>query len=444
MEEVTTFAVTGDCIINRRISMLSNQRFLSLMKVIQDADVGYTHLETLIHNYDEPEVYPCAEPGFTSMRSPRFVADELKWAGFDIVSHASNHSLDYSYGGIMETLKTMAAAGIPCAGTGMDLGAAREAVYLDTTRGRVALISMCSSFIGWARAGEARRDMKGRPGLNPLRFHYVVDGESIKLLRQIAVKMGWFVEHIGNMWLFSPAASRMAYYKFIESDQSGWTTAVDESDAVGNLRSIKDARRQADWVLVHLHTHEFDPDKGLAVPAKFCTAFARDCIDAGADMFIGQGSHAYLRGIEVYRDRPIFYDPGDFMAMIGTVSKLSSDSYLRPGYGPEIYSWEATPADCVAAREGLPMLLNPPGGIRSAKVLGAVVAVAAFNADRKLAGIKLYPFTLTGKPYPKAGIPLLESGEMARKIIEYLGELSAAFDTKVEFKDGIGLVRPGH
>ena len=81
MKKDITMAVTGDCIINRRISVHTEERFLSMINVIRDADVAYTHLETLIHDYEGPEIYPAAEAGFTWMRSPRFVVDELKWAG---------------------------------------------------------------------------------------------------------------------------------------------------------------------------------------------------------------------------------------------------------------------------------------------------------------------------------------------------------------------------
>ena len=72
-----------------------------MIKILRDTDIGYTHLETLMHDYDEAEVYPAAAAGGTWMRSPRFVADELKWAGFNMASHASNHALDYSYGGLI-------------------------------------------------------------------------------------------------------------------------------------------------------------------------------------------------------------------------------------------------------------------------------------------------------------------------------------------------------
>jgi len=437
-------AVTGDAIINRRISVYSEERFLSMVKILRDTDVAYTHLETLIHDYDGPEIYPAADAGWTWMRSPRFVADELKWAGFDMVSHASNHSTDYGYGGLYSTWKALDEAGLPYAGTGKNLGDAREPAYLDTGKGRVALISMTSSFNGWARAGEARRDVKGRPGVNPLRFHYRVDGNTMEMLKQLAFKLGYWITQADKAWLFNPPGLHNTIYKFIEGNESGIVPVADEDDVDGNLRSIRNAKRQADYVLVHLHNHEWDPEKGLDTPPKFVPPFAHACIDAGADVFVAQGSHSPLRGIEVYKNRPIFYDPGDFFGMSNTVTRLPSDFYWRAGYSPEARKWEATTADGFDAR--LPLLytekqLNPPGGYFSAPVLGAIIGVCSFGEGRGLAELKLYPVTLAHEPRPQSGLPMLADADKAEKIIDYLGELSASFDTKIEYRDGIGQVK---
>ena len=442
MPQDFTLAVTGDAIINRRISRYTDKQFLSLIKIIQDTDVGFTHLETLIHDYDEPEIYPAAEAGWTWMRSPRGVVDDLKWAGFKMVSHASNHSLDYSYGGLYSTWKALKEADLPCAGTGRNLGEARKPVYLDTPKGRVALISMASSFTGWAKAGDARPDLQGRPGLNPLRFHYVVDADTMDMLKKIAFKLGWNAEKYGKTWLFNNPGNHMALSKFVEGDKPGIAIVVDELDAEGNLRSIRDARRQADWVLVHLHNHEWDPDKGLAVPPEFVPIFARDCIDAGADVFIGQGSHAKPRGMEVYKKKPIFYDPGDFFGMSNTVERLPSDFFMRPSHGEEMRNWKTTPADGFDARASLPNTMNPPGGLMgAAAVTGGAVALCSFGGEKSLVELKLYPFALVSEPRPKSGLPIMAEGEAARQIIGRIAELSTPFGTKIEFKDGIGIVK---
>jgi len=440
MQETFKIAITGDTVLTRRISVHHRPDFLSLIEILRSADVAYTHLETVLHNYDGPEVYPAAEGGWTWMRSPTFAAEELKWAGVDIVSHASNHALDYSYGGLFSTWELLDRAGIVYAGTGRNLGEARSPAYLDTAKGRVALISMCSTFVGWARAGETRRDMKGRPGLNPLRFYYHVDKETVDLLNQLAVKLGWSVVYKESTWILSPAGLENTVFRFVETGNPGVVTVASEDDVEGNLNAIRDARRSADVVLVHLHNHEWDTIQGLGVPSQFARTFAQQAIDAGADVFIGQGSHSSLRGIQMYKNKPIFYDPGDFIRMSSSVTKLPSDSYWNPRYGAQLQRWEATPADAFDVRKAQPGMLNPPGGIPG-PVKGAVIAVVALNEDYSLNEIKLYPVIHTYGPRPKFGIPLVADADSAKTIIDYLAKLSAPFHTAIEFKDGIGLVR---
>ncbi|MBI4332803.1 MAG: CapA family protein [Chloroflexi bacterium] len=437
-----SIAVTGHTIINRRLSVHDDANFLAAIKLIREADAAYTHLETVIHDYDGPEIYPAAEAGWTWMRAPRFVADELKWAGFNLVSDASNHTLDYSYGGLYSTWKALEKAGLVHAGTGRSLGEAREPAYLDTPKGRVALIAMCSSFTGWARAGETRRDVKGRPGLNPLRFYYVADAATIAAAKEFAFKLGWSVTQIGRTWLFNPPGLWMATHRFVEGDGPGISTMADEGDIEGNLASVRDAARQADCVLVTIHTHEWHPDGGLSAPPAFLPPFARACVDAGAHVFIAQGSHSPLRGIEIYKGRPVFYDPGDFIGMSNTVTRLPSDFYLRPGYPPDIRRPEMTTADGFDARAALPKPLNPTGGSGD-RVNGSVVALCSLGGDGNLAELKLYPVTMSHRPRSRAGIPGLVGGEAARAIIDHLAELSLPFGTKIEFKEGIGSIQIG-
>ncbi|TAK34151.1 MAG: hypothetical protein EPO21_10455 [Chloroflexota bacterium] len=442
MQDGIKIAVTGDAIIHGRISVYKDERFLSLVQILRDADVAYTHLEALLHNYDGPEVYPAAEAGWNALASPRYVAGELKWAGVDIVSTASNHSLDYSYGGMMSTWEALDDVGLPYAGTGKNLGDARAPVYLDTEKGKVALISMCSSFTGWARAGEQRRDIKGRPGLNPLRFYHAIDAETLQTLQHLAKKFGWWVVQVGDEWLFSPAGLHMAIRRFVVRDQPGVTPIVDEDDAEGNLRSIKEARRQADWVIVHLHNHEWDADKGLSVPPKFVPPFARACIDAGADVFVAEGSHSLLRGMEIYKNKPIFYDPGDFFRGIGRVTRVPSDFFFMPGLGEKARSWQATPMDGIEAAGILQNgPFNPPGGNFSGRVPGSVLAVCSFGDDRSLTEVKLYPVAHLPGPSSRRGLPLLAEPEAGKELIDYLSDLSTPFGTTVEFKDGVGLAR---
>ena len=67
MEKHFTLAVTGDTVIDRGLSVCSDERFFSVVKIIRDADAAYTHLETVIHDYEGSELYLVV----TSFGSPR-------------------------------------------------------------------------------------------------------------------------------------------------------------------------------------------------------------------------------------------------------------------------------------------------------------------------------------------------------------------------------------
>jgi poly-gamma-glutamate synthesis protein (capsule biosynthesis protein) len=66
--------------------------------------------------------------------------------------------------------------------------------------------------------------------------------------------------------------------------------------------------QQIDWISVSTH---WGPNWGTAPPADH-PPFARALIDAGADLVFGHSGHV-VRGVELYRDRPILYCAGDFV-----------------------------------------------------------------------------------------------------------------------------------
>src|SRR5947199_6332037 len=162
-----TMALTGDSLITMKLSVHTDPPFLRMIDLIRGADVAFTNLEMLLHDY---EPFPSTQSGGTYMRADPSIAKELVWAGFDLVARANNHTGDYGVEGARLTTKHVAAAGLVQAGVGESLREAREAKYLDTDKGRVALISTASSFPDQSRAGVSWGDTRARPGLNPLRF----------------------------------------------------------------------------------------------------------------------------------------------------------------------------------------------------------------------------------------------------------------------------------
>lgn len=442
-------AITGDSIINRRVSVVEHPRFRSLVETLRAADVSFTHLDTNLLEFDDPAAYPAAEAGGTWMRSPPYVADELSWMGFDVVSHASNHALDYSYGGLRSTWSALDRVDIPVAGTGENLGDARSPVYLETPAGRVALVSMTSTLTPWSRAGEDRRDMRGRPGNNPMRFHHEVDGETLEDIKGVARSLGWWVNDLGEgRWWIHPSGIHNSGHLFVEGEET--TTVPDEHDLAGNLRAIEDAANQADVVIGHLHTHEFDASGHLQDPAPFTEEVARAGIDAGADVFVTQGVHSPLRGIELHQGKPILYDPGDFFRMTDSVERLPADFYERWAHRLDEHPADATPSRAILARKGVESTgfkpgfnaaSYPEGGYLTGSTMGNVTAVCTVD-DGELTGLELHPGMFLEEPTSKTaiGVPHRAEGERAAAIIDDIGELSAPYGTTVRFEEGVGIV----
>ena len=223
----------------------------------------------------------------------------------------------------------------------------------------------------------------------------------------------------------------------------------DERDLTGNCRAIRDADERADFVVAHLHTHEFRVGGDIGDPPAFVATVAHACIDAGADIVVVQGTHSPIRGVELYDGRPIFHDPGDFFRMADTVERLPADFYYQFEDALEVHPADATPADGFRARKGgdgpgpdTPWLgiRNPPGGAMAGSVTGNLLPVCTFE-DGDLSRIDLYPGTWPDDPPAvNVGIPVRARGETAERIVADVAEKSAAYGTDVRFEDGRGVI----
>lgn len=439
-----SIALSGDSIINRRISVCEDAGFRAIVDQLSSADVAVTHLETLITEYDGPDVYPAAVPGEMGLRSPRYVAEELDWAGIDLVSHASNHALDYSYGALRSTWAAMDQVDIPLAGTGETLADARAPASLDTPHGRVSLISMTSSFTRWSRAGPRRPDMGGRPGVNPLGSHHAVAPETLETITSLAEQLGqWVIELEEDVWGIHPPGLHNSLHHFRKADVDRPELVLDERDREGNLRAIEDAARRSDLVIAQFHSHEWDPSNGLAATPEAIERFARACVDRGADIVLNQGTHSPLRGIELYAGSPIFYDPGDLIMMLDSIDRQPAAYFDRFAADLDCPPWEAGVSDVYEARPAAyHNAQNPPGGYESGSVHGFVVPVCEFDDDYRLERIELTPGGFLEGSHGRAGIPTRVSGEEANDILEYIAEASEPYDTDVVIDGDSGLIEP--
>jgi poly-gamma-glutamate capsule biosynthesis protein CapA/YwtB (metallophosphatase superfamily) len=430
--------VSGDAIINSRISTCDDPGFQALVDLLRRADVVHTQFEQVIHDFSEPDVFPSAEGAWSWFRAPRYVIGELQWLGIDVVSLASNHSLDYSYGGLRETCAALDAAGIPHAGVGENLAAARAPAFLDTPHGRVGLVSACSSFPIFARAGAAREDHTGRPGVNPLRYYHQVDAKTADQIIDLARKLGHWVTVVDDEFAVNPAGLHNTLWRFAIRDAGGVTTVPDEDDLAGNLAAIRHAASQSDFVIAHLHVHEWDTlDGGIATTAAFAETYARAAVDAGAHVVIAQGSHAPMRGIEIYKARPIFYDPGDLFLIGGRFDRQPADFYLRWGHGPEARLPAAGLPEALLARRRVLAWGDdakdriPVPRTRYSHEPGFFVPVCSVGSDFRIERVTIHPCVWLRGNRSHTGLPALATGARAEAVLREVDALSRPYGTEL-------------
>ena len=365
-------------------------------------------------------------PSLPSLRSDPKLARDLAWAGFDLVARANNHAADYGAVGLRETTRHVAAAGLVQAGAGESLAEARRAAFFRSSAGTIALISAASTFPDFAPAGNPRGRIPARPGISPLRVSttYLVAADELERLRAAAKGVGLNPPGSGALDLGGA--------RFAAAEKPGVSQQIDAGDLTAISEEVRRASALADLTLVSIHCHEGSAGVREEPPG-FLRDFSRAMIDAGADAVVGHGPHV-LRGIEIYRGKPVFYSLGNFLFEYETVDELPADDYEAVGLPPT-----ARPADFFDRYD--------QGGARGypvePEVWESVVARARF-AGRRLESVELHPISLGfGLPRGERGRPVLAPPDLGRKILERLARLSDRFGTRIEIEGSVGRVTPG-
>lgn len=438
-------ALAGEAMITRGLQAFREDRFLALRDLLYTADVRFANSEMLFHNFEDWPTYLSQ----TYMRcDPRFIAD-LQWLGINLVSCANNHGYDYGENGVLTNLRNLRAAGLVHAGSGKHYADAVAPAYLETPAGRVALVSATSSARPNSRAGEQRRDMNGRPGVNLVRWinEWTVDETAFSELRRVAASFGWRQQQPG--WfrdgydLGSGSPDEVVYFadrnvlgvgsedgaaRFLRGNGFDRHSRAFAVDVERNLASVREARRMADWVIFSVHNHEGGAT--LDEPSDHIVSLAHAVIDAGADVVIGHGPHVD-RGIEIYQGKPIVYSLGNFIMQNDQVERMPHDSMLLWGLGHE-----HSAADLFDTRAAGRHHAETPGpGWWSA------IVMLSFSA-RSLAELRLHPIELGfGLSRSQAGRPALADGDIARRALERFRDLSGPFGVSVEIDNCAGVVR---
>jgi len=445
-----TIALGGDIMPTRKLAVYREPEYLKLREILSSADAVFANLESLVIRYGEG--HPSVRTGTHMVTEPELLED-IKWLGFNMVSCANSHSFNFGEEGLLLQNQYLDTAGILHAGTGANLRAASSPVYRDTPRGRVALIAATAHIHSPNhRAGNQRVDFPGKPGVNPLghKVTFVVDRDAFSALRRIGASLGFdaerqrVIDHGFNSPSEIGAASDAEYEfrgeRYVLGDRFDIRTKCNAKDVEENLRQIREARRQADFVIVSLHNQDMIGRSWLKGGSRveieeqpeFVVDFAHQCIDAGADIFAGHGPHMFL-GVEIYQGKPIFYSLGNLIFQNDTLRHIPANPYERFGLDPY-----ATPSDFFDIRGGN----DTKGHAATPESLQTAVAVCEFD-NRALSEVKLYPVDLGfGRPRSQRGRPVLAERELGRKILDRVSRLSERYGARVRQIDGVGVIRP--
>jgi poly-gamma-glutamate synthesis protein (capsule biosynthesis protein) len=258
--------------------------FCELAKpVLGQADLRFAQVERV---YSERGSLQVHSGDLHSRVAPRF-ASIFPSCGFDVVSVASNHAMDWGPDALLDTLELLRSQGIATVGAGRNLDEARAPAILERNGVRVAFLAYCSVL----REGYAAKP--SQPGVAPLRVH--------------------------------------TYYEAAEY-QPGMppriVTVPYEEDLAAMVKDIESVRARADSVILSLHWGLHFIPRAIA---DYQPAVARAAFAAGADLILGHHAHV-PKAIGVHGGKVCFYSLSNFI-MSAPAAKPERYETFRRRYG---------------------------------------------------------------------------------------------------------------
>lgn len=267
--EMTTLAIVGDIFLQEALS--DKPELDAVRNILQSADIAFGNLETPVSERGAP-----VEKWINMRMSPKLL-DDVRSIGFDIVTIANNHLMDYGEDAFYDTLKFLSQYQIQAVGGGRNLDEAWQPNIMINGDQKIGFVAAAST-LGPGMAAD-----NNRPGVAPI--------------------------HVSESYNIDFAASMeqpgSAPYVFTRA----WAEDVERA-----VQAVQDATQQADFVVVALHwgvppAWRSRFQDGLA---DYQIAVGHQLIEAGADVIVGHHPHS-LQTVEMYLGKPIFYSLGNFI-----------------------------------------------------------------------------------------------------------------------------------
>ncbi|MEM7208735.1 MAG: CapA family protein [Pseudomonadota bacterium] len=129
-----------------------NYAFSNVRDLLTRADVFIGNIETALTYSDEILV----EKKYRFRNPPDLVSAALARAGLDIANLANNHSLDYGYSGLDDTIISLESLGIQTIGAAYNSIAARQPAIIDIQGTRIGFLAYSNTFPEEFWAGQER------------------------------------------------------------------------------------------------------------------------------------------------------------------------------------------------------------------------------------------------------------------------------------------------
>lgn len=171
---VIHLSAVGDVMLDRALgeAVLAGDvgyPFAQIEGMLSIADMAIGNLESALGDLGTPE-----KKGYT-FRAPKETAETLSLAGFDLLSLANNHAMDFGAEGLIQAIQLLEARGINTVGAGADDAAAHSPVIFEMNGIKLAFLAYVDvpvEFRGFdARAWTAGENRPGVAWAEPMRIH---------------------------------------------------------------------------------------------------------------------------------------------------------------------------------------------------------------------------------------------------------------------------------
>ena len=280
---------------------LGKTAFDKVLPYFHNSDVNFCNLEAALSTRGTPVAGRLA-----SFRSYPSMVEVLKKGQIDFVSLANNHSTDYGWDALSETMEILSQNAIGFSGGGKNIEEARKPAFVEKQGLKIGLLSYTANVnvpLGF-QAGQER------PGLAPIRISP----------------------------FFSPDHTNQEDIEALKNDIKKWQPMVD-------------------FLVVSFHWGI--SEGGTHTIALHQQTIAHHAINAGADLILGHHPHA-IQGIEIYKDKPVCYSLGNFVFALEEGFPRETMLFQCRISPHKIHEAKFLPA--FVSKEGQPEVVSPDQG----------------------------------------------------------------------------------